>query len=134
MLPSSNASSSCSALQAALQDRTTTAHTDESNSSSVLEDMSAWAADCVEGLGFAVVRLGRWMRGKLSGQQEDGQQEAASSGQTAKGASGDRAHMLRVGGGTLAAVTVAMVAIISVVLLKKPVKLSRLVQMLRKAA
>jgi hypothetical protein len=134
MLPSPNASSSGSALQAALQDRTTTAHTDESNSSSVLEDMSAWAADCVEGLGFAVVRLGRWMRGKLSGQQEDGQQEAASSSQTVKGASGDRAHMLRVGGGTLAAVTVAMVAIISVVLLKKPVKLSRLVQMLRKAA
>jgi hypothetical protein len=134
LLPStdpSDASSSCSALQAALQDSASTAHTDDSDNSNVLEDMSAWAADRVEGLGFAVVRLGRWMRGKLSGQQEDGQKEAASSSRSAGEAGGDRAHMRRVGGGTLAAVMVAMVAIVSTVLLKKPVKLSRLVQMMR---
>lgn len=128
LLPStdpSDASSSCSALQGALQDSPSS-----DDSSSVLEDMSAWAADRVEGVGFAVVRLGRWMRGKLSGQQEE-KQDAASSSKSAGEAGGDREHMRRVGGGTLAAVMVAMVAIISVVLLKKPVKLSRLVQMMR---
>lgn len=102
----------------------------DEDSSSVLDDLSAWAADRVEGLGFAVVRLGRWMRGKLSGAQQDANSDSTASsssrgaGQAAGG--GDSAFMRRVGGGTLAAVMVAMVAIVTVVLLKKPVMLRRM--------
>lgn len=100
----------------------------DEDSSSVLDDLSAWAADRVEGLGFAVVRLGRWMRGNLSGVQQDANSDSiASSSRGAGQAAGvDSAFMRRVGGGTLAAVMVAMVAIVTVVLLKKPVMLRRM--------
>jgi len=127
LLPSSDSDgASSSAMQVAVQDRTS-AQADNSSGTSLLDDVSAWAADQVEGLGFAVVRLGRWMRGKLSGQQ---QEEKARSGSGAE-AGADPAFMRRVGGGTLAAVMVAMVAIISIVLLKKPVTLRRLSQVMR---
>lgn len=116
------------ALQLTGQDNDSTAAHDNDSSGSVLEGVSAWAADQVEGLGFAVVRLGRWMRSKLSG----GEQEAKAEGGSAAAAGGsDPAFMRRVGGGTLAAVMVAMVAIISIVLLKKPLTLRRLSQVMR---
>lgn len=98
----------------------------DEDSSSVLDDLSAWAADRVEGLGFAVVRLGRWMRGKLSGGQQDAKDSTAAASSSGAGqAGGESAFMRRVGGGTLAAVMVAMVAIVAVVLLKKPIMLRR---------
>lgn len=124
---------------AALQDSASSAQVatvdTDADSSSLLEDVSAWAADRVEGVGFAVVRLGRWMRSKLTGQQGEKDTTASSSSTGAKRSAeqmgDDGASMRRVGGGTLAAVMVAMVAIISVVLLKKPVTLRRLAQVMR---
>ena len=88
----------------------------DGNNGGVLEEVSAWAADCVEGLGHAVVRLGRWMRGKVSGQQEAKEDGISSTA----GASGgeDGAFLRRVGGGAIAVVA-AMVAIVAVILLKK---------------
>jgi hypothetical protein len=107
------------------EEGTTSPDAAEEDSSSVLDDLSAWAADRVEGLGFAVVRLGRWMRGKLSGGQQDAKDSTAASSSGAGQAGGESAFMRRVGGGTLAAVMVAMVAIVAVVLLKKPIMLRR---------
>lgn len=85
-----------------------------------LERVSAWAADRVEDIGLAVVRLGRWMRQQIAGQ-------ASESNAGSEGGRFDRL----VGGGTIAAVMVACVAIISVVLLKRPAHLRRLMQQMR---
>lgn len=94
----------------------------DSSSTNLLDDVSAWAADCVEGVGFAVVRLGRWMRSKLAGadEQQQGHQEQQEqeAGSSSKGAADEGPFMQRVGGGALA-VMVAMVAIVCVVLLGK---------------
>jgi hypothetical protein len=48
----------------------------QDSSSSVFDDVYAWAADRVKDLGHTVVRLGRWMRGKLGAGE---QQEAAKA-------------------------------------------------------
>jgi len=104
------------------QDSDSTAAQGDDSSGGMFEGVSAWAADQVEGLGFAVVRLGRWMRSKLSGGQQEGK---AESGSAAAAGGSDPAFMRRVGGGTLAAVMVAMVAIVCVVLFKKPLTLRR---------
>lgn len=103
------------------------------SSSNVFDDVSAWAAERVEDLGHAVVRLGRWMRSKLGGGEQ--QQEAVKGTSSASGAAdGDAAYMRRVGGGTLATVMVAMVAIIGVVLLRKPAAFKHLVRAMRQAS
>jgi hypothetical protein len=96
----------------------TPAQASDDSNTGLLEDVSAWAADCVEGLGHAVVRLGRWMRRTVSGQQEE-EKSASSSTASANGrAAEDGVFLRRVGGGAVA-VVVAMVAIIAVALLKK---------------
>jgi len=105
------------AMHGGVQDATLAQASDDS-STGLLDDVSAWAADCVEGLGHAVVRLGRWMRRTVSGQQEE-EKAASSSTASANGrAAEDGAFLRRVGGGAVA-VVVAMVAIIAVALLKK---------------
>ena len=83
----------------------------------------------MEDLGLAVVRLGRWMRQQIGGQAGAGE---SSEGQRSAGSEGQRFNRL-VGGRTIAAVMVACVAIISVVLLKRPALLRRLVQQVRAA-
>jgi hypothetical protein len=105
----------------------------QDSSSSVFDDVSAWAADRVEDLGHAVVRLGRWMRGKLGAGEQQEAAKASSSSSSAGGATGgDAAYMRRVGGGALATVMVAMVAIIGVVLLRKPAAFKGLVRAMSK--
>jgi hypothetical protein len=102
--------------------------TGQDSSSNVVDDVSAWAADRVEDLGHAVVRLGRWMRGKLGAGEQ--QQETAKASNSAER---DAAYNRRVGG-TLAAVMVAMVAIIGVVLLRKPAAFRGLIRAMSRAS
>jgi hypothetical protein len=62
----------------------------------------------VESVGNAVVRLGRWMRSQLTGEEY-----IADEGKGSKGG-------LNKAAGVVAAVTVAMVAIVAVVVLRMP--------------
>lgn len=104
-------------MHGGVQDATPAQASDDS-STGLLDDMSAWAADCVEGLGHAVVRLGRWMRRTVSGQQGEEQAASSSAASANSRAAEDGAFLRRVGGGAVAVVA-AMVAIIAVALLKK---------------
>jgi hypothetical protein len=112
----------------------------------VLEFVSGWAADRVEELGQAVVRLGQWLRTQLAtagGQQTPAQHTPASgaaeaaAGASAGGGKGASAHAAAhkrlASGRTLTAVMAVCVAIVGVLLLRKPGHLQRLLRQMARA-
>lgn len=93
----------------------------EEGSGGLLGSVSGWAADRLEDLGWAVLRIGRWLR-----EQVEGGARPLVEG-TAEPPSGSGSGSARRVG-ALTAVVAACVAIVSLVLLKNPRQLRRLLQ------
>eukprot|EP00879_Flechtneria_rotunda_P006884 GHRR01007229.1.p1 GENE.GHRR01007229.1~~GHRR01007229.1.p1 ORF type:complete len:197 (+),score=78.62 GHRR01007229.1:147-737(+) len=92
------------------------------SSNNLLLQLSAKAAGGIEQLGHAVARLGSWMRLKLTGEEQANRQFTRSSNGTSAGSQHSQ-RAQRVGDTFLGSVMIVCVAVVALLVLRKPVVL-----------
>lgn len=99
-----------------------------SSAPAVLENpfaqLSANIGEGVEQLGYAVARVGRWLRTQLTGQDEAAEQAAAAQASESAAAGGPQQHAGRgankAAARVMSAVMVICVAVVALVVLRRP--------------
>lgn len=121
LLSAPEAASSCTTLQ-----ELASSSADSPADSNPLVRLSAKVAEGVEHVGNAVAHLGRWMRVRITGQQA-----ADAAKELSEGASSGSAAGARRVDSVLGAVMVVCVAVIAVVVLRRPAALKDILKRVR---